>query len=109
MKPERRKSPRITLQGDYYWRPDKPEKKLEYVLRNVSITGACIWTGENLKNDEIILLHFGGAREIVLKSRVVWGSKNNYGLLFFLETSREFEDISFIMNNPVSRSADVYS
>ncbi len=98
---ERRKNPRFIVEGDYYYYPGIAGKHFKYSLRNVSVTGACIWTGEKLSDGDVILLHFMGPREAVLKSRVVWGSNNNYGLVFFLDTSEDFDTISYVMNNAV--------
>jgi hypothetical protein len=99
MREERRKHKRIVLRGDYLVSPSEPGKHFEYVILNISATGACIRTTASLEKDHEIDLHFEGPREVSLKSKVVWKSGSNYGLLFSLETGVDFEGISYVINN----------
>ena len=98
MAAERRENERISLSRDYFFFPGKEKKKIECMLKNVSITGACIFSKVNIKKDDIIYLHIRGSKEIVLKSKVVWKIGDQYGLLFILDTSQDFDNISYIMN-----------
>jgi hypothetical protein len=101
MREERRKHKRIALRGDYLVSRSEPGKHFEYIILNISSTGACIQTTASLDKDHVIDLHFEGPREVSLKSKVVWKSGSNYGLLFFLETGMDFDSISYVINNAV--------
>lgn len=95
---ERRKSPRNEKCGDYFLAPHSKEA-VPFVLRNISVTGACISSTAQLKINEIVELHICRAKDMSLKSLVVWGKNTEYGLSFLLDTPEEFSTISFIINN----------
>ena len=96
---ERRKKSRYACEGDYYFHPGIRGKVYSCTLKNISVTGACIETIESLLKDQIIYLHVNTMDDSVLKSRVVWHMGEQYGLLFLLETSQDFDTISYIINN----------
>ncbi|MCP4134969.1 MAG: PilZ domain-containing protein [bacterium] len=96
---ERRRDERVDLNKDYYYLPGDSNHEHECVVKNISITGACITAHDKLNADEILFLNIRASKEIVLKAKVVWRTDAEYGLLFLLDTSEEFENISFIMNN----------
>lgn len=73
--------------------------KIECGLNNLSITGACIESSFNLTNGEKIILHICDKRDTPVKGTVVWTNGDVYGIQFELNSSEEFENISFIMNN----------
>jgi hypothetical protein len=100
---ERRKSQRISSEGDYYCLPENIKVKIRCNLKNISITGACIDTAKILKKDDIVFLHIGRTGNLYLKSKVVWKIEDSYGLLFFLETSQDFTTISYLINNEMRR------
>ena len=95
---EKRKTKRFEISGDYFFFPADKRKKIKCELENISETGACISSDARIKKDEIIYLHIKGSRNILLKSRNVWKIDDQYGLLFLLDTSQEFENISYIIN-----------
>ncbi len=98
---ENRKNKRIEISGDYFYYPLNKKKKINCKLNNISVTGACILSEENIKKEDIIFLHIHDTDEtsdIALKSKAVWKIDNQYGLQFLLDTSQEFEKISCIMN-----------
>ncbi|MBN2039637.1 MAG: PilZ domain-containing protein [Spirochaetes bacterium] len=99
MTSEQRKNTRISISEEYFYYPEKKNKKINCRLNNISVTGACIISEEKIKTDEIIYLHIRGTDDIALKSKTVWKIDNQYGLQFLLDTSSEFEKISYIMNN----------
>lgn len=100
---DRRKSKRFRMQGDYFFYPGNSENKFLCKVKNISITGSCIVSDSNIKKDEIIYLHVGAQKSIELKSRVIWKSDKQYGLLFMLETGTDFDNISYIINYESSR------
>jgi hypothetical protein len=107
---ERRKDRRIDLSGDYYFYPNNKEKKVLCSLMNLSATGACIISSESLEKKAVVFLHIKADKNIILKSEVVWKLENQYGLRFNLDTSDDFENISYIMNNPrvvTNRKSDI--
>lgn len=104
MSAERRKSTRISIVGDYFYYPGRETKKINCSINNISATGACISSGNIIKNNEIIFLHIKGTKNIVLKSKTVWKIDDQYGLLFLLDTTEEFENISYIMNNVIKNN-----
>jgi len=95
---ERRQNPRIDRCGDYYLSPDSKEA-VPCVLKNISVTGACISASEQLKMNEVVDLHVCRTRDFLLRSLVVWENAGEYGLSFLLDTPESFSNISFIMNN----------
>lgn len=99
MTSEKRKNKRISISEEYFYYPKEENKKINCRLKNISITGACITSDEKINTDEIIYLHIRGTNDIALKSKTVWKIDNQYGLQFLLDTSSEFEKISYIMNN----------
>jgi hypothetical protein len=94
---EKRENKRVTISDDYFFYPKDKKKKINCKLNNISVTGACITSSENISNEEIIFLHIRGD-EKALKSKTVWKIKNQYGLQFLLDSNSEFETISNIMN-----------
>ena len=100
MSKERRKSKRVDISVDYYYYPENKRRKIKCILKNISVTGACIISEENINvcKDNILFLHIRSTKGIELKSKAVWKIDNQYGLLFLLDTSRELENISYIMN-----------
>ena len=96
---EKRKNKRVVISEEYFYYPREKNKKIKCKLKNISITGACITSKENIKNEEIIFLHIHGTEDMSLKSKAVWKIKDQYGLQFLLDTTSEFEKISYIMNN----------
>lgn len=96
---ERRINRRFSLKDNYYYVKEKSRKKIPCLLENISITGACIISESPLTANDIIMLHFPMPREINIKSQIVWEKTTEYGLLFVLDTSEDFENISYIMNN----------
>lgn len=99
---ERRESPRIDRCGDYFLLPATREE-VPCVLKNISVTGACIFSSEPLKMDEVVVLHVCRSKDFSLKSQVVWEHCGEYGLSFLLDTAEDFNAISFIMNNELAR------
>ena len=95
---ERRTSPRIERCGDYFMLPATREE-VPCVLKNISVTGACIFSSEPLQLNEVVVLHVCRAKDLSLKSQVVWEKCGEYGLSFLLDTPEDFNAISFIMNN----------
>ncbi len=98
MDEERRHSKRLDVIGDYFYYQDDNEKKIRCRLNNISATGACIDSVQKIKIDDVIFLHIRGTRNISIKSKAVWKIENQYGLLFLLDTSKEFDNISYILN-----------
>lgn len=99
MASEKRNNKRINLSAEYFYYPQKKNKKINCKINNISITGACITSEEDIGTEEIIFLHIFGTEDNALKSKTVWKMNNQYGLQFLLDTSVEFEKISYIMNN----------
>ncbi|TAL30459.1 MAG: PilZ domain-containing protein [Spirochaetes bacterium] len=83
---------------DYFCAPPDMDARHRCVLKNISATGACVASKRALKKDDMIYLHVRGREGGLLKSRVVWKTRNTYGLLFSLESSEDFDSISRIMN-----------
>ncbi len=104
MPAEKRKNKRIKISGDYFYYPGEKNKKINCKLNNISVTGACITSAEDIKSEEIIFLHIRGANDKVLKSKTVWKIDNQYGLQFLLDTNNEFEKISYIMNKIIGKN-----
>ncbi len=98
MKAERRQNERFEVSGDYYYYQGSETDKIMCRLKNISATGACIDSEEKIKIDDIIFLHIRGTTNIEIKSKAVWKIENEYGLMFLLDSSKEFENISYIMN-----------
>jgi hypothetical protein len=98
MSVEKRKNSRINTSDDYFYYPTEKNRKINCKLNNISVTGACITSSENIKKEEIIFLHVRGTDDKVLKSKTVWKINNQYGLQFLLDSSSEFEKISYVMN-----------
>jgi hypothetical protein len=95
---ERRSSPRIDRCGEYFVHPGRIQQE-PCILKNISVTGACIVTDASLVMDQLVDLHICRSRDLSLKSQVVWIEGNEYGLSFLLDTPESFNTISFIMNN----------
>ena len=95
---ERRKTPRLDRCGDYLLYPETRDA-IPCELKNISVTGACIATGSQLKIDQIVELHICRNRDLPLRSQVVWIKTGEYGLSFLLDSPEAFSNISFIMNN----------
>ena len=98
MAAERRKTKRLDLSGDYFYYFGNKKVIIDCNLKNISVTGACITSNRTINKDDIIFLHVRGADNMVLKSKAVWKIDNQYGLLFLLDSSHEFDKISYIMN-----------
>ncbi len=98
MTSERRRDKRFDVPGDYYYVQGDKERKIKCKLKNISATGACISSEVDIKNDEIIFLHVRGTKNVEIKSKAVWKIDNEYGLLFLLDTTKEFDNISYVMN-----------
>ena len=98
MAAERRQSKRVDVIGDYFYYQNDNENKIRCRLNNISATGACIDSDENIEIDDVIFLHIRGTKNISIKSKAVWKIDNQYGLLFLLDTSKEFDNISYILN-----------
>jgi len=96
---DRRNSERINARNDYICFPGKNNEKISCTLKNISSSGACLVSDIHLKNNEIIFLTISGSKDVILKSKVLWKIKNEYGLLFILNSSQDFENISHVMNN----------
>jgi hypothetical protein len=99
MSAEKRKSKRVNISEDYFYYPINKEKKINCKLNNISVTGACITSNEEIKNEDIIYFNIRGTKDMALKSKAVWKIDNQYGIQFILDTNKEFEIISYIMNN----------
>jgi hypothetical protein len=95
---ERRNNPRIEKCGDYFLYP-KTREEVPCVLKNISVTGACIFPSRPLQMDQVVELHICRTRDLSLKSQVVWENSGEYGLSFLLDSPEDFNNISFIMNN----------
>ncbi|MCU0821773.1 MAG: PilZ domain-containing protein [Spirochaetes bacterium] len=95
---ERRQNERFDISGDYFYYQGSEAEKINCRLNNISATGACIDSDENIKINDVIYLHIRGTKNIEIKSKAVWKIDNQYGLMFLLDSSREFENISYIMN-----------
>lgn len=98
MTAERRQNERFESTGDYYYYQGFESSKINCRLKNISATGACIDSDEIIKIDDIIFLHIRGTKNIEIKTKAVWKIENLYGLMFLLDSSSEFENISYIMN-----------
>ncbi len=98
---ERRREERTFCNRDYFCSIMSGNLKFECKLLNVSTTGACILTNIPLKSDDLIILHIIRGRDIPFKCKVAWIKESTYGLEFFLETSDDFTNISFIINNHI--------
>ncbi len=101
MTSEKRKNKRINVYKEYFYYPENKKRKINCKLNNISITGACITSEENIEKEDIIYLHIHGDQNMALKSKAVWKIENQYGLQFLLDSSSEFEKVSYIMNNIV--------
>lgn len=99
MNAERRRSARYPVNRDYYFLPGDRKKHHRCAVKNISATGACIVSGKELNDHEILYLHITGPRDSMVKSEVVWRRGTLYGLLFHLETAADLDTISYIMNN----------
>ncbi len=95
---ERRKAERFPVDRDYYFYPANRSKVYTCKVRNVSASGACIISKKSLTPHEIIFLHITGVKVAQFKSEVVWAQDGLYGLMFLLDDSEDFENISFVMN-----------
>lgn len=100
---DRRKDERFLLGGDYYYYPGNSKDKFDCMVKNISVTGSCIVSGNAIVKNEIIFLHIGCGRNIELKSQVMWKQDSRYGLMFLLENSDDFDNISYIINNEALR------
>lgn len=98
MTEERRQNKRYDVPGDYYYYQGSEEDKIKCRLKNISATGACISSEETIKIDDIIFLHIGGTKNVEIKSKAVWKIDDQYGLQFMLDSSKEFDNIAYIMN-----------
>ncbi|MBN2402391.1 MAG: PilZ domain-containing protein [Spirochaetes bacterium] len=99
MSAEKRKSKRINISEDYFYYPRNKNKKINCKLNNISVTGACITSNEKINKEDIIYFNIRGTRDMALKSKAVWKINNQYGIQFLLDTDKEFDTISRIMNN----------
>jgi hypothetical protein len=99
MTAENRKSKRINISQDYFYYPRNKNKKINCKLNNISVTGACITSNEKIEKEDIIFFNIRGTSDMALKSKAVWKIDNQYGIQFILDTDKEFETISRIMNN----------
>ena len=97
---ERRQNQRVEKCGDYLIYPEK-KKQYPCVLKNISVTGACVLSDLVLSLDQIIELHICRDRDLALRSQVVWIRNSEYGLSFMLDTPESFKTISFIINNEI--------
>jgi hypothetical protein len=97
---ERRINDRRECYDDYLIHPDKKEQ-YPCVLKNISVTGACVISDLEMSIDQIIELHICRNRDLTLRSQVVWIKKSEYGLSFMLDTPESFNTISFIINNEI--------
>jgi hypothetical protein len=100
---ERRNSPRTHECSDYFLMPGT-ERAEPFILKNISVTGACIVTDIPLTVHQILDVHICRNRDLKLRSQVVWIKGNEYGLSFMLDTEESFKAISFIMNNSTGTS-----
>ncbi len=98
MSSERRRNRRKDIIGDYFYYQGNKDKKIKCKLKNMSATGACIASDEKINEDDIIFLHIQGTDNVEIKSKAVWKIDDQYGLVFLLDTNKEFEKISYIMN-----------
>jgi hypothetical protein len=96
---ERRIKERHDCTGDYFFSADRADKRHSCVLKNISVTGACIETVHAIETDDIITVHICNNRGVELDGKVVWKKSNSYGLLFLLETPEAFDNISYLINN----------
>ncbi len=96
---ERRLSPRFEIGRDYYFFPGHAGTRHTCRVNNISATGACISSETILHKADIILLHIAGISETAFKSEVLWSVEGMYGILFYLDTAEDLENISFVMNN----------
>jgi hypothetical protein len=99
---DRRKNPRIDHCGDYYIAPTTHER-VTCLLQNISVTGACISSDILLKMGQEIELHVCRSRDLPLKAQVVWIKGQEYGVSFLLDTTEAFANISYIINNEISK------
>jgi c-di-GMP-binding flagellar brake protein YcgR len=99
MSAEKRRSKRIDISEDYFYYPQNKNKKINCKLNNISVTGACITSDKKIEKEEIIYFNIRGTKDMALKSKAVWKIENQYGIQFILDTDKEFEIISRIMNN----------
>lgn len=95
---DRRVSPRSHDCSDYLLMPGTGHTE-PFILKNISVTGACIVTDVSLSVNQILNLHICRNRDLELRSQVVWIKGKEYGLSFMLDTEESFNAISFIMNN----------
>ena len=99
MNSEKRKSNRLNFTREYFYCISDKNKKINCKLNNISVTGACITSDKKIEKEDIVFLHIKGMEDIVLKSKAVWKIENQYGLQFILDSGKEFENISYIINN----------
>ncbi len=99
MTAERRKNPRTPGRGDFYSLSSDARRTVRCLLKNISVTGACIVSDGPLDAGDIIALYLESGAGRALKSRVVWRVAGEYGVEFLLESVEEFETISRVINN----------
>jgi hypothetical protein len=96
---ERRSSKRFPCSYNYISTSSTLGRKIACTLHNISVTGACIISDTPLQTDELITLHVCDEKDIPFRAKVVWQRFKTYGLLFLLESSEDFDNISYVMNN----------
>lgn len=95
---DKRENERYSAYGNYIYTSRTAGSAVEFELRNISPTGACIIADIPIAIGEDIFLHISGRADYSLKAQVIWQKENEYGVEFLLETSADFEHISVIVN-----------
>ncbi|MBN1500144.1 MAG: PilZ domain-containing protein [Spirochaetes bacterium] len=99
LKNDKRSNNRHNCAGDYFYSTHSAGNRLDCVLKNISATGACIRTNASLKNNESVILHICRGKDMSFNGKVVWQENDTFGIVFDMNNSEEFENISFILNN----------
>ena len=87
------------INGDYYLLKKDMDKIHSCKVKNISGTGVCIISLDDIKNNEIIFLYIHGNKENAIKSKVVWRMEEQYGLQFVLDSNNDFKSVSYVMNH----------
>lgn len=100
--PDRRINERIECYDDYFFSPKEKGVKVNCLLKNISVTGACIKTTYPIETNDFLTLHLCREKDIALHAKVVWKDNDMFGLSFLLDTQEEFKNISYVINNRIT-------
>ena len=98
MHSERRNNKRYDISGDYYYYQGFEDEKINCNLKNISATGACISSDKIINIDDVVYLNIRGTEGLEIKAKAVWQIENQYGLQFLLDSSKEFDNVAYVMN-----------